>query len=209
VRAEYGVGSVAPAVELAAAPTRVFTIRLPGLPSLAGLLVEDGDVVVAGQPIARYVDDDALERAEGEVERARRGLALTEAALVGAEDLADSERVRLAEDVRRAVEELKRVERLVDSGARPRVEVVEAGRRVEDARPRVLDGLTRWTSERGRLLGAVEKARAGIVAAERELVSVMEGQWVRAVVGGVVVKVSLDAGERGQADSEVLILTDQ
>src|SRR5690606_1659583 len=48
VRAEYGVGGEASAVELPEEPGRVFTIRLPGLPSLAGLLVEVGDVVVAG-----------------------------------------------------------------------------------------------------------------------------------------------------------------
>ena len=56
VRAEYGVGWVAPAVELPEEPGRVFTIRLPGLPSLSGVIVEVGDVLVAGQPIARYVD---------------------------------------------------------------------------------------------------------------------------------------------------------
>src|SRR5690606_31618222 len=99
VRAEYGVGGEASAVELPEEPGRVFTIRLPGLPSLAGLLVEVGDEIVAGQPVARYVDDAALERAEGEVERTVRVLAAAEAAVVGAEELAVSEQARWAGDV--------------------------------------------------------------------------------------------------------------
>lgn len=111
--------------------------------------MEVGDVVVAGQPIARYVDDAALERAEAEVERARRDLVAAEAELVAAEEVAVVERARWAVEVRSAVDEAERVGRLVEVGARPRVEAVEAGLRVGEARWREVEGLTRWTSERG------------------------------------------------------------
>jgi len=207
VRAEYGVGSVAPAVELAEEPGRVFTIRLPGLPTLAGLLVDVGDFIVAGQPIARYVDDDALKRAEGEVERARRAVAAAEAVLVGAEELAASERNQWAIAVQRAEDELERVRKLVEVGARPAREVVETGRRLEDARRRQLDGLTRWTSDRVRLLKVVEGASGGAVEAEREWQRVVEEQWVRAVVSGVVVGVPKYFGTRGHVDVELTVLT--
>src|SRR5690606_28027223 len=131
VRAEYGVGGEASAVALPEEPGRVFTLRLPGLPSMGGLLAEVGDEIVAGLPMARYVDDAALERAEGEVERARRGLALAESGLAAAEELAEIERVGWAAESLAAEEEAQRVGMLVEAGARPRTEGVEAGRRVE------------------------------------------------------------------------------
>lgn len=205
VRAEYAVGSVASAVELADEPGRVFTIRLPGLPSLAGLLVEVGDVVVAGQPIARYVDDAALERAEGEVERARRGWVAAEAALVGAEEVAAVEQERWAADVRVAEDEARRVGRLVEVGARPQVEAVEAGRRVEEARWREVEGLTRWTSERARLVAVAEDARRAVLDAELAFDLVVEAQWVRAAVQGTVAQVSLRTVTHGLSDVEIVL----
>lgn len=207
VRAEYGVGSDVAGVELAEGPGRVFTIRLPGLPSLAGLLVDVGDVVVAGQPIARYVDDAAVERAEAAVERARRELVVAEAALAGAEEVAAAERERWAADVQRAQDDLERTRRLVDAGARPAIEAVEAAGRLENSNRRELEGLTQWTSDRSRLVASVERAVAEVVAAEGESRRAVEKQWVRVEVPGVVVRVALNSGARGLLDVELLLLT--
>lgn len=206
VRAEYGVGGSVQAVELAEEPGRVFTIRLPGLPSLAGLLVEVGDEIVAGQPIARYVDDMALERAEREVERTRRELVAAEAVLAAAEELAELNEFRWSAELREAEGEAERAGRLVEAGARPRHAAVEALQRVEEARRRQIEALTRWTSERGRLVATVEAERLKVVAAERESERIVEEQWVRAAVKGVVVNVSASAGPRGLADIAVDVL---
>jgi multidrug efflux pump subunit AcrA (membrane-fusion protein) len=40
------------------------------LPTLAGLVIKPGDKVLEGQPIARYVNDTALEVQQAQLERA-------------------------------------------------------------------------------------------------------------------------------------------
>src|SRR5690606_25568203 len=130
------------------------------------------------------------ERAEGEVERARRELVAAEAALVAAEEVAAVERERWAADVRAAQDEAERVGRLVEVGARPSVEAVEAGLRVEEAQWREVEGLTRWTSERGRLVYAVDTRRIAVSEVETHWRHLLSEQWVRAPTGGVVIKVA-------------------
>lgn len=43
--------------------------------------------------------------------------------------------------------------------------------------------------------------------AERELQRVLESQWVRAVIAGLVVDVSVESASRGAIDIEILVLT--
>ena len=56
-------------------------LRIPNLPSLAGLLISNGDTIVEGERIARYVDDDALALSQQTYEQAAARLPELEAEL--------------------------------------------------------------------------------------------------------------------------------
>lgn len=206
VRAEYGPGASPAAVELPTEPGRVFTVGLPKLPSLAALLVEVGDAVVVGQVIARYVDEEALARAESDVDTARRAVAAAAAALAAAEEVAALERAGWSRAVAEARADLARVRRLVVVGARAGRELVEVERRFVDASRREIEGSTRWVGERGRLLRALEGARATEAQAQRALVRATDAQWVRAAVGGVVIRADHASGTEGSVDVRLVML---
>lgn len=54
---------------------------------------------------------------------------------------------------------------------------------------------------------SLDSTTAGVVMAERELQRVLESQWVRAVIAGLVVDVSVESASRGAIDIEILVLT--
>lgn len=138
------------------------------------------------------MDEEALARAESDVDTARRAVAAAAAALAAAEEVAALERVGWSRAVAEARADLARVRRLVVVGARAGRELVEAERRFVDASRREIEGSTRWVGERGRLL--------------RALVRATDAQWVRAAVGGVVIRADHASGTEGSVDVRLVML---
>ena len=68
-------------------------------------------------------------------------------------------------------------------------------------------GLTRWTSERGRLERSIAEARLALVEAEDAIHLTVENQWVRAATNGTVVSVSSSIAARNWLEAEVILVT--
>ena len=211
VRAEFAAGTAGQRpleIGLPPAAGRVFTMRLPGLPSLAGIVVEEGDQVEVGQPVARYVDDAALAEAARAVAEAEGRVRAAERRLVDAERAAATQAAEHERAVGVAREALAKTEALVRGGAAPRV---RAGAR--PAGPRggeraQLEALTRWTSERVELQDGVARARDESRRAAEARRERVEAQWVRAPVGGTVVAVGVEGAGRDGVAVRVVILED-
>ena len=196
-------------VALPPKPGRIFTIRLPGLPSLAGIVVKEGDHVDVGQPVARYIDDAALEEAEAKVAEARRALAGAQQELASARLRAELQRDGLEEAVAQAKAELARTERLVDGGAEPERARAEAVAKVRQAERAQVEGLTRATSEVRRLERVVASAQEVVRRATAASRLRVEGQWVRSPVEGRVVAVRAQGSTKGNLDVEIAVLATQ
>ena len=208
VRSEFAAGtSASGTVTLPAEPGRVFTLRLPDLPDLAGLVVQEGDEVVAGQPVARYIGEAALARAEAGVEDAERVLEAAEAAVEDA-DRAGALEARTARDaVVRAQREAERVRGLVAAGAAPRTSLVDAEERSRDARAAEIALLTKATSDREAGRRRIDEARVRVRRARDEVAAQEEAQWVRTPVAGKVLAVHVDAAQHGQLDAKLNLLS--
>ena len=209
VRAEYSPES--PALENLSLTTRAparhaHVLSIPDLPSISGLVVAVGDRVGEGELIARYVDDNALKVSQAEVDEAKAQIPRLEKTIrLGRE----AHRAKLGSargKITAATERLERVRYLVESGASPRVQLVEAEETLEAAQSAEREALTAWTSQLDALQGQVQAARLTILKAERAREGELAKQWVKAPVAGLVSDVRITAVTTKGVTLEVVLL---
>ena len=90
-----------------------------------------------------------------------------------------------------AGKKLERACYLVESGASPRVALVEAEETIQSARSAEREELTAWTSRLDALQGQARAARLVVLKAERAREGELAKQWVKAPVSGLVSDVRL------------------
>ena len=103
---------------------------------------------------------------------------------------------------------LERVRYLVESGASPRVALVEAEDALATAQSTEREELTAWTSRLDALQGQVQAARLTILKAERAREGELARQWVKAPVAGLVSDVRLIGVTTKGVTLEVSLLED-
>lgn len=210
VRAEYAVGKEVDTLPIAKsdgpAPT-VQAIKIDGLPSMAGLLVQQGDKVLEGEPLARFVrpaDTAALDSdlkiktaALGEAKSKLAGLAahfraLKAPALVGLEN---------------ARQNVKRFELLVKADAATKLELAQAQQQAAAAQTR-LDGVAMQQAQSTTDTEARARALAlEIKALQVKRAATLAAQVVRSPVAGAVVEIRNKGATVRGLSVEVVILS--
>ena len=209
VRAEYSEGAEVPvALELTAAAPKVksHTLTIPDLPSVAGLVVEIGQEVQEGEPIARYVDDAGLGVTEAEVKAAKAKIPDLEQT-VGLEEKAHGAKLEaLTQELKTAKEKLERTTFLVERGAEPKARLAEAQAELDHAENARDAELTAWTSRKHDLGVQLRDARLAVRRAEVVGEQALEQQWVRAPVAGTIADVRLTGVSTKGVSLEVVLL---
>ena len=209
IRAEYSPGSEALADLTVASSTpsvKSHLLSIPNLPSLAGLLVEVGDEVEEGELIARYIDDEALELSQVELDEAKEKIPQLEETLRLEQVGHEGRLAGLEQAVSDAKEKRERVAYLVGRDAEPRAKLVEADAALRKAEAAVLTEKTGWTSERGRLQAQLKDAQLTVAKAERSQNAEMQKQWVRAPVAGLISDVRVVGVTTKGINLEVMML---
>jgi endonuclease YncB( thermonuclease family)/biotin carboxyl carrier protein len=186
---------------------RAHVLTIPNLPSLAGLVVAVGDQVAEGEPIARYVDDEAITASREQAEAARERIPELEAETFR-ERARHTERLAELRQTRdEAKDRLERVRFLVERDAAPKVQLVEAEAAARRAEAAVTAEVTAWTSKLAGLERSIRDARLAVSRGERAERAEADKQWVRSPVAGVLSDVRVTSvGVRG-VTLTVIILT--
>ena len=181
-------------------------LRIPNLPSLAGLLISNGDTIVEGERIARYVDDEALELSQQTLDQATIRLPELEAELTRQQErheaIIEARQTALAT----SQDDLARTRYLVTAGAAPRNDLTRQQQTTQDAEHALLLAQTNWTSTRNQLQNQIRDTRLAIAHAEREQRQTLAEQWVTAPMSGTVSEIRISRVTTSGIDLDVVLL---
>lgn len=209
IRAEYHPNqqALASMVSLSSLPSvTAHPLRIPDLPSLAGLLVSIGDPIEHGELIARYVDDAALSLNAEELHAAREKIPELERTMSLERDAHQAHKAQLKASLDDAQDALERSRYLVSEGAAPRVRLSDAEATHRLAEHALLMEHTRWTGRLDALQGQLRQANLTIAKAERTQQLELDKQWVRSPVTGVIADIKLTGISTKGVNLEVVIL---
>ena len=212
VRVEYAGDDAPDALPLAPVTAGRSTVRrvsLPNLPSLSGLLVQQGDTVTEGQPLARYVDDVKPAQHRENALSARREETRAKA---------DAQRERTAyrqqaDDLQRQIQAARQAvnawTKLVQQDAAPRLELQEKQATLASLEARLTSLTVSHTSTVARLEQQAADARARAAASEKSARKAETAQVVRSPAAGKVAEVRTgDTTARG-VSVEILLVVQQ
>lgn len=209
VRAEFKPGEEVDTLPLAkntGPSSTVQSIRIDGLPSLAGLLVQQGDRVLEGEPLARFVrpGDTAGLKAQARVKRQQEADAWAKVRSLREQFAA--QRGPLRADVQAAREDVARFVQLVAVDAATRVELQQAQARARAAEAK-LDALAMQASSTTSEAEARARALAlEVKTIEARSVAASAAQVVRSPVAGQVVELRQGQATVRGLSVEVVIL---
>jgi inner membrane protein len=181
-------------------------LRIPNLPSLAGLLIDHGDNIIEGERIARYVDDDALELSQQTLDQATTRLPELEAELARQQERHEAIIDARSNALQTAQDDLAKTRYLVTAGAAPRNDLTRQEQATNDAEHALLLAQTDWTSQRNRLNNHIRDTRLAIAHAEREQRQTLAEQWVTAPMSGTVSEIRIARVTTQGIDLEVVLL---
>jgi membrane-bound metal-dependent hydrolase YbcI (DUF457 family) len=195
IRAEYGDGDSATAanIQLPAESAKVHTLEIPNLPSMAGLVVAEGDLVEVGNPIARYVNDAALTAKQAEQKQATLVLVSATKSLKNLQAEYQDSLTAIKARLTDAQSNLKRMDILVTGGAEPPIKLVEAKRLLREASNAHLSALNTLTSRRADLERTAQAAQLRLQQAKAEQDDTMQKQWMKSPVKGQIAEVKVKA----------------
>lgn len=211
VRAEFTPGREVdrlPLAESTGPSSTAQSIRIDGLPSLAGLLVQQGEQVLEGEPLARFVrpGDTAGLKAQAKAKRQQEADAWAKVSRLREQFAAQREPLRA--DVQAAREDVARFVQLVAVDAATRVELAQAQARARAAEGK-LDALAMQASSVTSDAEARARALAlEVKALEARSVAASADQVVRSPVAGQVVELRQgQATARGLSVEVVILVT--
>ena len=192
VRVEYSGTKAPDTLPLAPATAGRATVRLvelPNLPSLAGLLVEQGDTVTEGQPLARYVDDvkPAQHRENARQSRAQEAQARADAATE--RSTYEQQAAGLRRQVQAAQQAVTTWTKLVEQDAATRLELQQKQAELERVQGQLTALTVSHTSRLARLQQQEQDARARAAASERAARTSETAQVVRSPAAGKVAEI--------------------
>jgi len=209
VRAEYAVGTRVPGWTLKRPRAALVphTVSITGLPSLAGLLVQRGDTVVAGQPLARRVDDLKLRALESGVVRKRREAQQVRGQAQRLESQYREQRDQLRGDLKLARGQEGNLRYLVTQDAEPRIKLEAASQAVRSLEEKDRTLLFSFTSAQTQLLERAQGLEVEAVTLETQRQAVMSRQLVKSPFAGEVGDVRVGAASSSGVNVEVVIVS--
>jgi membrane-bound metal-dependent hydrolase YbcI (DUF457 family) len=188
---------------------KTFTLEIPNLPTLAGLVIKPGDKVLEGQPIARYVNDAILEAHQLLVEKAVLTISQSKAELRSLNAVYSVQASSLSEKIARAKREVSRFEYLVNAGAEPPVKLAQARAGLTDLERTQLEALSQFTSKTASLECQVQEANLTVKGARAMKGVILEKQWLRSPLSGLVSEVRVKSVTGKGVSVEVVILEER
>ena len=210
VRAEFAPGKEVDTLPLTAqdGPTpTVQAIRIDGLPSMAGLLVQTGDRVLEGEPLARFVRPHETAALDASVKQKEAALLDAQNRLAGLAGHFRALKAPVLADVQAAQENVTRFEKLVAADAATRLELAQAQTSAAAARTR-LDQTARQQAQA--TTDAENKVRAlalEIKTLQARRDAAEAAQVVRSPVAGSVVEIRNKGATVHGLTVEVVILS--
>ena len=213
VRAEFDpsrVGSAPGVVDLPSLPSSetptAHPVRIAGLASASGLLVQQGDKVLEGQALARLVDDAALGVLEDKVKVERSSARSKRVAMV--QDTAGFRMVRAR--AQGQLEQFRDAERrmkfLVSQDAEPRVKLEAAIAQTQAVENDLNRLILNHTTRQSQLERAAQASEVAAAALERQKGDLERKQLIRSPVSGTVEEVKLeDATGKGITATVVIV----
>jgi len=183
------------------------TVSITGLPSLAGLLVQRGDTVVAGQPLARRVDDLKLRALESGVVRKRREAQQVRGQAQRLESQYREQRDQLRGDLKLARGQEGNLRYLVTQDAEPRIKLEAASQAVRSLEEKDRTLLFSFTSAQTQLLERAQGLEVEAVTLETQRQAVMSRQLVKSPFAGEVGDVRVGAASSSGVNVEVVIVS--
>ncbi|MHA0036611.1 hypothetical protein ACXXDK_17825 (plasmid) [Deinococcus sp. PESE-38] len=183
------------------------TVTLSGLPSLAGVLVEQGAKVLEGQPLARYVGAEGLAELDAQASK-RAALAQARAQVEQARRAYQRQRDALSAQLAALRPELERLRFLVSKDAEPRATLDEA-----QARARALESKLTDLSVSHAAQAADAQARADALALDVQHLAQRRkrtetAQVVRSPVAGRVAEVRVKDATQAGVSVEIVIISE-
>ena len=210
VRAEFSPGKEVDTLPLVQndgpAPT-VQAIKIDGLPSLAGLLVQQGDHVLEGEPLARFVRPHETAALDASVKQKEIALLDAQKKLAGLAEHYRALKSPALADVQAARENVTRFEKLVAADAATRLELIQAQTAASEAQRR-LDQIAMQQAQA--TTDAEARARAialDIKTLKAKRDATTAAQVVRSPVAGSVVEIRNKGATVHGLTVEVVILS--
>lgn len=192
VRVEYSGNRAPDALPLSpvtAGRSTVRLVELPNLPSLAGLLVEQGDIVTEGQPLARYVDDVKPAQHRENARQARQQAAQAQADIATERSSYEQQAAGLRRQVQAAQQAVTTWTKLVEQDAATRLELQQKQAELERVQGQLTALTVSHTSRLARLQQQEQDARARAAASERAARTSETAQVVRSPAAGKVAEI--------------------
>ena len=190
----------------AAPPLSSHILTITGLPSLSGLLIEQGQEITEGELIARYIDDSGLELTQLDKQRATDEISSLETSLdlehLTYQAAITEQKIQLKQQET----ELEKITYLVTNGAEPRNKKLEAENHLRELKANELKLMSDWTSRKHSLESRLASARVSLAKSENVEEAELKNQWVAAPVSGVVSDVRIVGSSKNGVDLEVVIL---
>ena len=159
--------------------------------------------------MARYVNDAALEVQQSQLERAVLAVKSGGAELLELKTIFASQQASLEQKSASARDAIRRLEFLVNAGAEPPVKLALARGSLQDLEAQNLERLSSFTSRQAALKRSVQAAKLTVNGAKSARALVLEKQWVRSPLSGLVSQVRVKSVTVKGVSLEVVLLERQ
>lgn len=189
-----------------APPLSSHVLTVAGLPSLSGLLVQQGQEVTEGEYIARYIDDSKLELSNLDKQSAVDEITSLQKSLELEQDSYELVLQQQKEQIENQVKEVERLDYLVLNGAEPKNKLTNAQNQLKEMQNNEIMLKTDWTSRKHGLESSLNGARVRLAKTENIQGAELSGQWVTAPVSGIVSDVRIAGSSKNGIDLAITIL---
>lgn len=210
IRAEFAPGKEVDTLPLAKqdgpAPT-VQAIRIDGLPSMAGLLVQSGDKVLEGEPLARFIRPADTAALDMQIKQKKAAYTDAQTKHAGVAAHFRALKAPALSGLENARQNVKRFELLVQADAATKLELAQAQQQAATAQSR-LDQIAIQQAQA--VTDAEERSRAlllEIKALQVKRAVTLAAQIVRSPVAGAVVEIRNKGATVRGLSVEVVILS--
>ena len=170
------------------------------------LIVNAGDRVLKGQPIARHVNDNILEAQRAAVGKAILIVQASSAEIRSLRVTFATTKPALERKLLDATRTVSQLEYLAGAGAEPPIKLAQARASLHDLEAHRIEALSSCTSREATLERAVQQANLTVKGARAARSAVLERQWVRSPLAGFVSEVRVKSVTAKGITLEVMLL---
>jgi hypothetical protein len=209
VRLEGGEGAgLKYTLPVGAAKTQARTVRLDGLPNLAGVLVERRAQVLAGQPLARYVAASSLADMDAQTGAKVQALTQAKAQVQQARTAYQRQRDALAGELANLTPDIERLRFLVAHDAEPRQSLELAEARARAVESKQTDLAVSYSASAADVQAQVDALALEIQQMQAKRKRAASAQVVRSPVAGEIAEIRVKDATQAGVSVEIVIISE-